>query len=102
TPCPSRRSARLLPMKPAPPVMHARLTEPPRATLGWRAVRLRARVSWLEREARRHRVAVEHPHGLERVLLQVLAEAVDLLEQIVGHRGDVTANAFGQHEIEDL
>ncbi len=38
----------------------------------------------LQREARGDGVAVEHPHRLQRVLLEVLAEAVELLEQVVG------------------
>ena len=56
----------------------------------------------LEREARGHRVAVEHPHRLERVLLEVLAEAVELLEQVVRHGDDVAADLVGLDKVEYL
>ena len=48
------------------------------------------------------RVAVEHLHGLQRELIEVLAEQVELLEQVVGHGDDVAADLVGLHDVEDL
>ena len=89
-------------MKPAPPVMQARLIACTAARAGRGSIRERWHRSSLEREARGERVAVEHPDRLQRELLEVLAEAVELLQQVVGDGDDVTADLVGLHEVEDL
>ena len=55
-----------------------------------------------KRKACGDRVAVKHLHGLERVLQQILAQQVELLEQVVGHRDDVTPDLVGLHDVQDL
>src|SRR5271165_4727540 len=106
TPSALRRSARLLPMNPAPPVMHARFIGRARESVCGRlqceAAHLEGGPSSLQSEARGHRVAVEHPDRLQRVLIEVLAETVELLEQVVGHGDDVAADLIGLHEVENL
>src|SRR5262249_32145725 len=100
TPSALSRSARLLPMNPAPPVMQARLIGPARARLGRGLGPLRGCSSSLQSEARGNRVAVEHLHRLQRILLEALAEAVELLQQIVGDRDDVATDLIGLHQVE--
>src|SRR5271170_3452414 len=102
TPFALSRSVRLLPMNPAPPVMQARLIGPVRACLGWGVGPLSRCASSLQREARGNCVAVEHPHRLQGVLLEALAEAVELLQQIVGDRNDVATHLVSLHQVEDL
>src|SRR5688572_13237101 len=49
-----------------------------------------------------HRVAMEHPHGVERELVEVLAEQLQLAEQVVRDGDDVAAGAVGLDDVEDL
>ena len=56
----------------------------------------------LQREAGGERVAAEHLHGLQRVLQQILAQQIELLEQVVGDRDDVAADLIGLDQVEDL
>src|ERR1700730_9168073 len=76
TPLSSSRSASVLPMNPAPPVTQTRFIV-------------------LERESCGDSVAVEHLHGLERELLEVLAEQVQLRQEIARHGNDLTADLIG-------
>ena len=55
-----------------------------------------------ENEARVVRVAMEHLDGLERELVEILAERVELRQQVVGQRDDVTADLVGLDDVEDL
>src|SRR6188474_2908637 len=84
TPSELNRSTSALPMKPAPPVISA-LCMPPS-----------------ELEARGERVRPEHLHGLERERVEILAEELELCDQLVGHRDDVAADRAGLDEVQDL
>ena len=44
----------------------------------------------------------EHLHGLERERVEILAEQVELGEQVVRHRDDVAADRVGLDEVEHL
>src|SRR6476646_424102 len=82
TPWALSRSASVLPMNPAPPVMSAFLTP--------------------EMEAGGQRVGAEHLHGLEREGVEILAEQVELRDEVARHRDDVAADRVGLDEVEDL
>ena len=55
-----------------------------------------------ELEAGQRCVAVEHLHGLERELVEVLADKRELLEQVGRHRDDVAADRVGLEDVQQL
>src|SRR2546430_15995373 len=83
TPSVLRRSARVLPMNPAPPVMHTRLMP-------------------LEGKTGGLGVAVEHLDRFQRELIQILSQEVEFLKQVVGQCDDVASNVVGLDDVQDL
>ena len=55
-----------------------------------------------EREARRLGVVEEHLDGVERELVEVLADQRQLLQQVVGHGDHMAADRVGLEEVEQL
>src|ERR1700724_3452671 len=51
-------------------------------------------------EPRRNRVAVKHPHGIERILLQVVTDERQLPQYVVGGRDHVAAGTVARENIE--
>ena len=81
TPSASSRSARLVPMKPGAAGDQRALHSVNPAVDG---------------------VAVEHLDGLQRELLEVLAERAELGQQVAGHRDDVAADRVRLDDVEHL
>src|SRR3954471_17083327 len=52
--------------------------------------------------ARRRRVICEHLHGLERIVVEALSDQRQLLENVVGHRDDVTCDRVGVEDVQEL
>src|SRR2546422_7540153 len=85
-----RRSTVCEPMNPAPPVTRQR------AILGLRSRARRQRVPCLDG------IIPKHPHRLERVVVEVLAHQIELVEDLVRHRDDVASDGVGVEDIEEF
>src|ERR1700678_607221 len=53
-------------------------------------------------ESRRNRIAIKHPHGIERILVQVVTDERQLFQYVAGCRNDVTADTVRMENIEHL
>ena len=85
-------------MKPAPPVMQARFIAARRSA----SARVDAGGIDYSVKPAADRVAVEHLHGLERELLEVLAEQSSFLSRSWRHGDDVAADLVGLDEVQHL
>src|SRR5688500_20327446 len=56
----------------------------------------------LKLEARLYRVVPEHLYGFKGVLGEILADDIQLLQDVVGDRDDVAANGVGVEDIEQF
>src|SRR5688572_6643257 len=78
------RSASVLPMNPAPPVMST------------------FRIPLSELEAGGQRVGAEHLDGLERERVEILAQELELGDELARHRDDVAPDGVGLDEVQHL
>src|ERR1700730_434371 len=58
--------------------------------------------SFAWRESGSNRVAIEHSHGIERILVQVVTDERQLTQYVAGCRNDVAADAVSLENIEHL
>ena len=69
------------------------IANPDQMTTSVQDAKLASRNLVSEPEPRLDRVVAEHLHGVERVLVEVLADQRELLEQVVGDGDDVAAES---------
>src|SRR5260370_16676801 len=56
----------------------------------------------LKFESRANGVVGEHLYGLERVVIEVLADQRKLLKDVVGHRDDLTSDRVGVEDVQQF